>query len=237
MAEFPNFVYEDRDLYDVLAKATEEDLGMLVGVMLRKLSCSIHGACRDVPSIVNEFQSLGGHTFLTTIRGHGVCYREIVGDVAGKIGVDLSVCQNIAELEWRIIERLIDRIGEKLESMDADKKKALLEELKKLGIAHEFHSIKDLLLNQGAYQAVRLIIIQVIVREFLLKLGIRQAATWAGGRLVTILTGPIGWALGGVWAAIDIAGPAYSVTVPGVLLVAMIRMRLAAEETARYIGG
>jgi uncharacterized protein YaaW (UPF0174 family) len=94
-----------------------------------------------------------------------------------------------------------------------------------------------LLLNQGAYQAVRLIIIQVIVREFLLKLGIRQAATWAGGRLVTILTGPIGWALGGVWAAIDIAGPAYSVTVPGVLLVAMIRMRLAAEETARYIGG
>jgi uncharacterized protein YaaW (UPF0174 family) len=237
MAEYPNFVYEDRDLYDVLAKATDEELGILVGLMLRKLSCSIHGACRDVPAIVNEFQSFGGHTFLTPIRGHGVCYREIVGDVAGKIGADLSGCQNIAELEWRIIERLIDRTMEKLESMDADKKKEILEELKKLGAGYEFHSLKDLLLNQGAYQAVRMIIIQVIVREFLLKLGIRQAATWAGGRLVTILAGPIGWALGGVWAVIDIAGPAYSVTVPGVLLVAVIRMRLAAEETARYIGG
>jgi uncharacterized protein YaaW (UPF0174 family) len=94
-----------------------------------------------------------------------------------------------------------------------------------------------LLLNQGANQAVRLIIIQMVLREFLLKLGIRQAATWAGGRLVTILAGPIGWALGGLWASTDIAGPAYSVTVPGVLLVAMIRTRLAAEETASYIGG
>lgn len=60
MASYPKFVYSDRDLYDVLEQATDEELAMLVGLMCSRVSSSIHGACRDIPAIVDEFQRFGG---------------------------------------------------------------------------------------------------------------------------------------------------------------------------------
>ncbi|WP_338420424.1 hypothetical protein, partial [Aeromonas veronii] len=41
------------------------------------------------------------------------------------------------------------------------------------------------------------------------------------------LTGPIGWVISGVWAAVDLAGPAYKVTIPCVIHVAMLRKKLS----------
>lgn len=68
MPKYPKFVYNDRDLYDVLKRATDEELAMLVGLMCSRVSCSIHGACRDVAVIVNEFQRFGGHTVTCKIK-------------------------------------------------------------------------------------------------------------------------------------------------------------------------
>jgi uncharacterized protein YaaW (UPF0174 family) len=39
----------------------------------------------------------------------------------------------------------------------------------------------------------------------------------------------VGWTLTGLWTAVDIAGPAYRVTMPAVIQVALVRRKHAAE--------
>jgi Zn finger protein HypA/HybF involved in hydrogenase expression len=42
-------------------------------------------------------------------------------------------------------------------------------------------------------------------------------------RLLGILAGPIGWAVTAIWTAIDIAGPAFRVTIPATIYIAALR--------------
>ncbi|MUU32146.1 hypothetical protein F7210_07185, partial [Helicobacter pylori] len=44
------------------------------------------------------------------------------------------------------------------------------------------------------------------------------------------LTGPVGWIITGVWTAIDIAGPAYRVTIPACIVVTTLRLKAQANE-------
>ncbi len=52
-------------------------------------------------------------------------------------------------------------------------------------------------------------------------------------RGLSILTGPVGWIITGVWTAIGIAGPAYRVTVPACVLVVTLRKKLKAERETK----
>ena len=67
----------------------------------------------------------------------------------------------------------------------------------------------------------------VIIANAVLKALIGKGISFAGNvvlvRTMAILTGPIGWVIAGLWTAIDIAGPAYRVTIPAVTLVAALR--------------
>ncbi|HFC8538497.1 TPA: YaaW family protein [Neisseria lactamica] len=49
------------------------------------------------------------------------------------------------------------------------------------------------------------------------------------------LAGPIGWTITGLWTAIDIAGPAYRVTIPAVIHVAVLRQKYLYDEKARDV--
>lgn len=48
-----------------------------------------------------------------------------------------------------------------------------------------------------------------------------------------ILAGPIGWVITGALVSINLAGPAYRVTVPACVLVATLRKKLKAEQEAK----
>ncbi len=48
-----------------------------------------------------------------------------------------------------------------------------------------------------------------------------------------ILAGPIGWVITGALVSINLAGPAYRVTVPACVLVATLRKKLKAEREAK----
>lgn len=234
MSDYPKFVYEDRDLFDVLGKATDQELGMLVETFCTKYSCDLKPNCRDVPAIVNEFQRMGGNTIANITRGYGVSYAEIVADVASKVGAKIDETLSIGEREWRILEHLIESAEEK---MGPKERKAFYEEIRKQSGIQEFKSVRDLLLHQAAFNAVRLIVFRVVIRQLLVRLGVSSAAGLIGGRLVTLLGGPLGWVLGGIWVLFDITGPAYSVTIPGVMIVGLMRARQAADEAAGEIGG
>lgn len=232
MAKYSDFVYMDHDLYDVLKKANNDELAMLAETLCTKVSCDIDEKCRDVAAIVNELQLMGGNSFANVSRGHGVCYDEIVTDVADQVKVKLDGCRTIGEKEWLIIEKIVEKAEEK---MDSSEKKEFYDEIRKQTGDQTFNSVLDLLGNQAFYNSFRLIIVSTIVRQLLVRLGVQSAGKLVAGRLATILAGPIGWVLGGIWAVIDFSGPAYSVTVPGVMLVAMIRTRLAGEEAIKEV--
>ncbi|MCQ2619444.1 flagellar biosynthesis protein FlgG [Helicobacter pylori] len=48
-----------------------------------------------------------------------------------------------------------------------------------------------------------------------------------------ILAGPIGWVITGALVSVNLAGPAYRVTVPACVLVATLRKKLKAEREAK----
>jgi len=72
-----------------------------------------------------------------------------------------------------------------------------------------------------------------------LKAMIGRGLSFAGGAALTrsmaILTGPIGWAITGVWTAVDIAGPAYRVTIPAVIQIAALRQKYLYESQAAEV--
>ncbi|WQZ73238.1 flagellar biosynthesis protein FlgG [Helicobacter pylori] len=47
-----------------------------------------------------------------------------------------------------------------------------------------------------------------------------------------ILAGPIGWVITGALVSVNLAGPAYRVTIPACILVATLRKKLKAEREA-----
>ncbi|GAA8337327.1 hypothetical protein KH0074_07190 [Helicobacter pylori] len=48
-----------------------------------------------------------------------------------------------------------------------------------------------------------------------------------------ILAGPIGWVITGALVSVNLAGPAYRVTVPACVLVATLRKKLKAEQETK----
>jgi len=46
-------------------------------------------------------------------------------------------------------------------------------------------------------------------------------------RAISVVAGPIGWAVSAIWTAFDLASPAYRVTVPCVIQIAYMRQKLS----------
>ena len=94
---------------------------------------------------------------------------------------------------------------------------------------------------QGIYRAggfksyqLTLVIVNAVMKAL-----IGRGLSFAGNALLTrtmsILAGPIGWAITGVWTAVDIASPAYRVTVPAVIQVAFLRRKYLYADVADQI--
>lgn len=83
-----DFVENDHDLYPLLTWAKDDELRLLATLISQKISSSIDDGCRSPLAIASEIQLMGGNSLVNGFRGHGVCYKEIVLDVAETIGVD-----------------------------------------------------------------------------------------------------------------------------------------------------
>ncbi|MFG9747714.1 ubiquinol-cytochrome C chaperone family protein [Pseudomonas aeruginosa] len=93
--------------------------------------------------------------------------------------------------------------------------------------------------NRALYRTSTVIVNSMA--QQLLGHGLRSAVvaggTFAGGRAVAALAGPVGWVIAGVWTAVDLAGPAYRVTIPCVLHIAMLRLKARAEAATDFMNG
>lgn len=127
-------------------------------------------------------------------------------------------------------------LQDSLEKMSPEEIKALANELgldnKNFTTPQAMTAIFMAVFKAGGFKSYQLtlIIVNAVMRALL-----GRGLTFTGNAALTkgaaILTGPIGWAITGIWTAVDIAGTAYRVTIPAVIEIAYLR-KLAQNREA-----
>lgn len=170
-----------------------------------------------VPDIINELQRFGGNTFFNLFRGYGVPYREILESVCKQLDVSFNKNASTELIEHYLLQKFLLMSIDKMSEEDVHH---LSEKLTKEVLKQQIGILK-------AGSPLFIKFTTMLVANLATKYGLKQAAglvaKFAGGRAFAILAGPIGWALSGVWAAFDIAGPAYRVLIPCTITIAYLR--------------
>lgn len=232
----------DEDLNPVLEKSSDTDLNTLVEYLKTKFSQTLtvqdaykkyepaHSHYSDL--IAKEIRDMGGNSFANLFRGcEGPCYHEIVCDVASKIKAPFNKKKSVSDIENSILETILTKA---LEEMSDEDKETLLKEMGASGSVNTASIATSTFLtifrSGGFYSYQLTVIIANQIARLILGRGLMLATNAALTRAASILTGPIGWAITGIWTAIDIAGPAYKITIPCVLHIAMLRKKVNSNQ-------
>lgn len=243
---------------DVMANASNEDLKPLVEYILKASTTeSLSGKDiykshnpdhrRYADEILDEIRLFGGNSFVNLFRSSGPDYHEVVKDVAQKFGVKDVDSFDLVQLEEELIQKILRDALKKAEGKERADMEAILKEAglgkSDLSALLSGASLFTLLGARAAgvvtYQ-VSTIVASAMAKQLLgygIKLAAGGAAGVALGRGVAVFMGPIGWILTGVWTAIDLAGPAFRVTVPCVLHIAMLRQKMMCAQLSSVFEG
>ena len=227
----------DKDLNPILSLANNDDLEPLVSYLKTKYSESLtvsaaykshnpnHSKYADL--IAKEIRDMGGNSFVNTFRGEGPSYFEIVCDVASKLNAPYNKNKSISDIEDSILETILEKTLNKMS--DADKEELMKEMGGKAGFSKGGITTAAFItiFRAGGFRSYQLtLIIANQIARLILGSGFRLATNTAMVRAASILSGPIGWAITGLWTAVDLAGPSYKVTIPCVIQIAMLRKKL-----------
>lgn len=241
----------------LLERASNEDLEPLVEYILKASteSLSEHAdfkRCkpdhrRYAGVIFDELRLFGGNSFANLWRKSGPSYIELVRDVADKFKVKNTGSMELTELEEALVQSILRQA---LEKSSGEDRRALEEILREAGL--DSSKITALLSGSSLSGLVvpavaRLIlyrtstvIVNSMAQQFLghgVRTALAAGGSFVGGRAVAALAGPVGWVIAGVWTAVDLAGPAYRVTIPCVLHIAMLRLKMRAQARTEFMTG
>ncbi|MFS7380688.1 hypothetical protein AB6870_01175 [Rahnella inusitata] len=216
-----DFARNDKDLYPILLQANHDEKVFLAEIIAGKHSSSIDRHERDALKLTIELQSMGGDSLMNLFRRRGVYYKEIVLDVAGKVGAKVDSQGDIMKIEELIAERVIEGYKEKLSEKERDEFEMVLRE-----------SLEDRKLamdakNAAARSLMGMTPALLAIGGFMLRRG-AVAAIPVAGQFLGALTGVAS-------VVLAFTGTAYSVTIPSVLIVGSIRSRLEAEKFAAQV--
>ena len=178
--------------------------------------------------IAEELQHYGGNTFANTFRGSGVFYKEILTDVARKQKVNFNSDNSVELIEQYILQSIMQKA---IEKMSEEELKNFLTEMnagKMIGTKQAMTVAAFTLIRSfGGFTTYKVaVIVANTVAKTLLGRGLTLAGNAALTRgLSTFLGGPIIWIITGLWTIVDIASPAYRVTIPCVIQIAYMRLK------------
>lgn len=179
--------------------------------------------------IAEELQLFGGNTFMNLLKGNkGVFYKEILCDVCDRLKVNYNKKSEVMLIEQHLLMKILT---DALEKMSQEEIKQLATEL---GVEHQkiltpqaISTVFFAIFKAGGMKSYQLTltIANLILKALgqppiLAKLGIIATPSPI---IFKLLSGPIGLSLSALLTAIDIAGPAYRVTIPAVIEVAYLR--------------
>lgn len=180
-----------------------------------------------LPELVDEFRRFGGNSFANFFRGNGPEYSEILRDVAHRNKVSFNKHNSDEQIEQYLLQKLFD---DSINGASNDELKEMMKELgypttnftRQVAIATLMTAWKA-----GGFQSYILLVSVVnAVMKFLIGRGLSLAANAAMTRMASIMLGPVGWVLTALWTLLDIAGPAYRVTIPAVIQITYIRQNV-----------
>lgn len=176
--------------------------------------------------IVEELQHYGGNTFANTFRGSGVPYKEILTDVARKQKVNFNSDNSVELIEQYILQSIMQKA---IEKMSEEELKNFLTEMnagKMIGTKQALTAGALTALRLGGFGTYKMaVVIANAVAKSLLGRGLTFAGNATLTRTLGVALGPIGWIITVLWTAIDIASPAYRVTIPCVIQIAYMRLK------------
>lgn len=218
----------DDALVQLLLNADKGDIDLLIDYVSNtgkfgfSMSDSVKGVLQDakrqdIPDeetlrlLVRELQHFGGNTFVNLFRRNGVSYSEIVDDVASHLKMKVPAAASVEEKEALIIDCVFTSSWKK---MSDDERRQIL---RGMGISASVSLDipvwqKAALVANGLAQTTAGKVLPLIAG-----LGI--------GRVLGVLTGPVGLAITGLYTAYDISNPAFRVTLPCVVQIAWIRLK------------
>lgn len=218
----------DEALVQLLLKADKGDIDLLIDYVTNtgkfgfSMSDSVKAVLQDakhqdIPDeetlrlLVRELQHFGGNTFVNLFRRNGVSYSEIVDDVASHLKMKVQAAASVEEKEALIIDCVFTSSWKK---MSDDERRQIL---RGMGISASVSLDipvwqKAALVANGLAQTTAGKVLPLIAG-----LGI--------GRVLGVLTGPVGLAITGLYTAYDISNPAFRVTLPCVVQIAWIRLK------------
>ena len=215
----------------ITGKHTEESAGRLTNQLDQLVSWVENFPVRNHHAydleIAAELQKFAGNTFMNQLLrfGKGVYYKEAACDVARHLSVVHDKSWDIARIEEAILEKVVERA---LEHMSDEEKERFFQ----LSKMHYVPGSTPLVALQTAVLAGGLSVYQMAtvvangMAELVLGQGIPLFINANVMKMLSIVAGPIGWAVSGIWTVVDLAGPAYRVTIPCVIHVAFIRKAL-----------
>ncbi|BAW55577.1 flagellar basal body rod protein FlgG [Helicobacter pylori] len=188
--------------------------------------------------IAEELQRYGGNSFMNFFRDEGVLYKEILCDVCDKLKVNYNKKTETTLIEQNMLSKLLK---DSLEKMSGREIKELCDELGMTNIDKVIGENKQVLIASvltlfkagGSHSyALAVSVADAMVRQTLGHGLSSVVGKVALKKTLGILAGPIGWVITGALVSINLAGPAYRVTVPACVLVATLRKKLKAEQEA-----
>ncbi len=235
---------DDGDLADVLMGASADDVRLLVDVItdsgkgrisLSSSVCNQLVAARN--DEVNEFvralvaeelARFGGNSLMNLLRrGSGVPYKEMLSDVAGHVGVPKLGTASCAEMEMAIIAKVVEQ---SLSRMTEEDKATFFESVGGSYRPGMGPGALAALIASLSASGVTSYSLAAMVASATMSSLVGRGIVFAGGstlgRGLAVLTGPVGWAITGIWTAFDLASPAYRVTVPCVIQIGYMRQKM-----------
>ena len=237
----------DFTLVPLLQKCSDEDLDPLVKFIKKAeftetLSDS-YGYSTYYPKhskyadqIAHEIRLFGGNSIPNFFRDEGPPYKEIVQDVAKKLGVDYEYYDSVERVEMKMLLKILEDAFDEMSSKEKDEVIKAFEQggAENLDFRTGFPMsaiLAQLAVKSSGFLAYQIaVIVANSVAKAVLGHGLKLATNAALTRAIGIFAGPIGWVITGIWTAISIAGPAYRVTIPCVCHVAYLRQKIQARE-------
>lgn len=206
-----------RDPKDKKLRLTQE----LTNESRYKIYYPNHKAYWDL--IAGEYQLFGGNTFANSLRGYGVLYEEILQDVLDALKVK-DYSHSISSKEQALLMKVVN------ESLDKMSNKEREEFVKALDLNVSNFTPQAIVaalqagIKIGGFLSYQIAVIVVnAISKMVLGRGLSLAANAALVKYLSIFAGPIGVAITALWTAIDLAGPAYRVTIPATIYIASLR--------------
>ncbi|HCL8742824.1 TPA: DUF3944 domain-containing protein [Escherichia coli] len=179
--------------------------------------------------IAAEIQCYGGNTFATLLRGgKGVYYKEILIDVCKRLKVNFNSESEVGVVERNLLMKILSDALDKMSQQDI-KELALefgLVNLKTFNREAMLAAIQYIF-NSGGFRSYQItVMLANVILKALIGRGLTIAANATLVRIVSLLAGPIGWAITAAWTLVDIGGTAYRVTIPAVIQIAVLRSKI-----------